>query len=362
MPRIVYVFRGGRHALLKRVAEGMAPREFLYGYDAFVEAGWDTSVAEPAPGDSRWVRPLMRPLERAVGAFFATGFAASTPVVHWDKIRRADVVVSTANGTMFPLLVLRRMGVLRGKVLAFTPGIHESTRELETRAGGAWRVRVLASLLRDASQLVVLGVGDADGLRSHAGCQGLPVEIVPFGTDESFWTPADVPSSGRILSVGADYLRDFPTLLRAAGELPVHIVTTLEVPAALRTPHTTVDGYTEEPVLRSLYRSSRFVVVPIRNERRSSGHAVTLQAMACAKAVILSDTPGLWDRELMVDGETCRLVPPEDPEALRRVMRELWDDPAQAERLGRAARRLVEARWTSRQFGQRLVRLATSLL
>src|SRR5262245_48136683 len=129
MPRIVYLFRGGRTELLKRIAAGVAPREFLYGYDSFVEAGWETSFAEPVPDDSRWIRPLMRPLEHAASAFLAANFAASTSVVHWDKIRKADIVLSTTNGITFPLLVLKRMGLLRSKVLAFTTGIHESRSE-----------------------------------------------------------------------------------------------------------------------------------------------------------------------------------------------------------------------------------------
>jgi glycosyltransferase involved in cell wall biosynthesis len=39
--------------------------------------------------------------------------------------------------------------------------------------------------------------------------------------------------------------------------------------------------------------------------------------MACGKAVILSDTAGLWDREQMRHGEICYLVRPGDPAAMR---------------------------------------------
>jgi hypothetical protein len=363
MPSIVYLFRGGRAELLHRIAGGVAPREFLYGYDAFAEAGWQTSFAESAPGDSRWVRPLMRPIDNVVSAFLGTSVAASNTAVHWERIRQADLLLSTTDGNTFPLVALKRMGLLRGKVMAITQGLYESARELETRAAGAWRLRMLASLLADVSQLVVLGVGDEDAVRRRFGAFRLPpIEVVQFGADVTFWTPADVPSTDAILSVGSDHLRDFPTLLRAAGELPLRIVTRLELPASLLTSQTIVDGNIDDLALRRLYQECRFVVVPIKNERRDSGHSVTLQAMACGKTVILSDTPGLWDRKFMRDGETCRLVPPENPEALRKVIRELWDDPPRAERIGRRARRLIEERWTSGAFGRHLVRLATALL
>jgi glycosyltransferase involved in cell wall biosynthesis len=104
------------------------------------------------------------------------------------------------------------------------------------------------------------------------------------------------------------------------------------------------------------------VVIPVRDQPRDSGHSATVQAMACGKAVILSDTAGLWDRQLLRDGETCLLVPPENPAALREAMLRLWNDPTEAARIGLAARELVEKHWTARQFGEHLVQTAAGLL
>lgn len=363
MPRVVFMYRGGRAELLQRIAEGTAPKEFLYGYDSFVEAGWDASFAEAAPGDSTWVRPVIRPLQNLVSKYLSVSFAASNVAVHWEKIEKADVIVSTTDGNTFPLLALKHLGLLQGRVVAITQGIYESRRRLEKMPFGQKRLESLAALMRNISRIVVLGIGDEEAVRSHYGEFGLPpMEIVQFGADEAFWHPAEIPSNNAILSVGSDHLRDYPTLLKAANDLPMRIVTRMKLPAELLNPKITVDGNIDDLALRRLYQESRFVVVPIRNERRDSGHSVTAQAMACGKAVILSDTPGLWDRESMKDGETCRLVPPEDPEALRKVVWELWNDPAQAERIGRNARRLIEERWTSGHFGRHLVRLANSLL
>lgn len=362
-PRIVYFFRGERAVLLKRIADGVAPREFLYGYDAFVSAGWNTSFAEAAPGDSRWLRPLLRPLQNFGSWFLATSFAASNTAVHWEKIRQADILLTTTDGNTMPLLVLKKLGLLRGEVIAITQGIYTSRRRLEREPTGWYRIKVLASLMQEASRFVVLGIGDEAAVRSHYGEFGLPpLEIAQFGADETFWKPGPSGASGPILSVGTDHLRDYDTLLRAAADLPLRIVTRLKLPASLLTPSVVVGGNIDDLALRKLYQESRFVVVPIKNELRDSGHSVTAQAMACGKAVILSDTPGLWDREFMRDGETCRLVPPEDPAALRKVILELWNNPAEAERIGRNARKLIEERWTSDHFGSQLVRLAESLL
>jgi alpha-maltose-1-phosphate synthase len=63
---------------------------------------------------------------------------------------------------------------------------------------------------------------------------------------------------------------------------------------------------------------------------------VNLEAMACDTAVVASRVGGI--PEVVVDGETGLLVPPEDPDALARAINELVADPARAARMGEAGR------------------------
>src|SRR5690606_38949716 len=60
---------------------------------------------------------------------------------------------------------------------------------------------------------------------------------------------------------------------------------------------------------------------------------VPLQGMACGCAVVEADVPGV--REMISDGETCRLAEPE-PESVAQALIGLVDDPAQREQLRRA--------------------------
>lgn len=62
-----------------------------------------------------------------------------------------------------------------------------------------------------------------------------------------------------------------------------------------------------------------------------------LEPMASGVAVIASRVGGI--AEIIVDGETGRLVPPGDEGALSQVMRELLSDPAERARLGAQGRR-----------------------
>ena len=61
---------------------------------------------------------------------------------------------------------------------------------------------------------------------------------------------------------------------------------------------------------------------------------VPFQGMACGCAVVDADVPGV--REMIADGETCRLAPPA-PEAVAAALRSLVDDDGERLRLARAA-------------------------
>jgi len=69
-----------------------------------------------------------------------------------------------------------------------------------------------------------------------------------------------------------------------------------------------------------------------------------VEGMAAGCAVVGSAVPGI--RELIADGEDGRLVPPRDPAALADALQSLLASPAEAARLGRAARATALGRYS----------------
>jgi glycosyltransferase involved in cell wall biosynthesis len=63
---------------------------------------------------------------------------------------------------------------------------------------------------------------------------------------------------------------------------------------------------------------------------------VALEAMAAGRAIIASATGGLLD--IVEDGVTGLLVPPNDPQALADALEALLDDDLRLEAMGRAGR------------------------
>jgi glycosyltransferase involved in cell wall biosynthesis len=109
----------------------------------------------------------------------------------------------------------------------------------------------------------------------------------------------------------------------------------------------------------SYYQSAAIAVLPsvtrtVYGERAPLpellGFAL-LEAMSCGAAVVCTDVGAL--AEVVVDGECGYVVPPGDIAALRDRLQRLLQQPALAARLGGAARRRIEDRFTWERVAQR---------
>jgi glycosyltransferase involved in cell wall biosynthesis len=183
------------------------------------------------------------------------------------------------------------------------------------------------------------------------------VIFTPFMVDANFFTPnlaqgdsklplpAD-PTIPVICAVGLEF-RDYPTLIQAVKGLPVHLVIAAASPWSKRADTTaqqelpanvSVQRFTQYE-LRNLYAASRFSVMPLFNVNFQAGVTAILESMSMERAVICSRTPGQTD--VVVEGETGRYVPPEDPAALRQAIQEMLDQPELCADMGRKARQRI---------------------
>ncbi len=83
--------------------------------------------------------------------------------------------------------------------------------------------------------------------------------------------------------------------------------------------------------------ASHLLVLPSRWEGMPN---VVLEAMACGRPVVASNVDGC--SEVVEDGETGRLVPPEDPDALAEAVLEILQNPERAKAMGQAGRSRAE--------------------
>ena len=110
--------------------------------------------------------------------------------------------------------------------------------------------------------------------------------------------------------------------------------------------------------LDRVLRMSRFTVLPAKwNE--NIPYAI-LHAFSFGKAVVASDRGGI--PELVKDGVTGLLYPPDDTRALAGKIKELWDDPDRADSMGEAGRNYVNEQFNEQRFYNILMEIYREVL
>ncbi|HSM52492.1 MAG TPA: glycosyltransferase family 4 protein [Thermoanaerobaculia bacterium] len=217
--------------------------------------------------------------------------------------------------------------------------------------------RVLAPSRRTAGELARdYGVRDAGVLPNATG--GLPREAGrPTGA------AAELPA-GELLFVGRLRLRKGGEVLLAAlarmaeqGSRPRLLVAgDGEHRAALEAEARRLGlggqvvflGRRGPDEIASLLAGCRGLVVPSIYEGMP---LVVLEAMAAGRPVVASAVSGI--PEVVLDGATGWLVPPEEPEALARALAELLGDPAEGARRGTAGRERVARDFSPGRIAER---------
>jgi glycosyltransferase involved in cell wall biosynthesis len=263
--------------------------------------------------------------------------------------------------------------------LARVPVTIVSKRNVDVyeRARDRWACRLVN---RAADCVTAVAGGVAEHVHRTEGCPRDKIVVIPNGIDvrdvaaaaggatESLGIAADRQVMGTIARLV--WYKGHEELLEATARV------------ARAEPRATLVVVGDGPLRRSLERrahdlglngAARFLgsvpqawrllprfdifVLPSRWEGMSNG---LLEAMAAGRPIVATAVGG--NPELITDGETGLLVPPQDPEALAAAMLRLIRDPALARRLGQAARRRVETDFTLEAMVRRLETLYDDLL
>jgi glycosyltransferase involved in cell wall biosynthesis len=169
--------------------------------------------------------------------------------------------------------------------------------------------------------------------------------------------------TGRVFA-GGNSLRDYGPLLEAAKSIPapIDIATNALTPAQIEGLAANVSAASvPRHVFDALMLGASVVVVPLQTRAdRSSGQTTYVNAMARGKAIVITDTPGV--RDYIEDGETGRIVPPEDPVALAAAVRQLLEDPGERTKMGERARARALDHLSLTHYARRLLGVVDEIL
>ncbi len=193
-----------------------------------------------------------------------------------------------------------------------------------------------------------------------------PQTVLYGGADLQHFQPTSLPPQGYALYVGRllPHKGVLPVIQAIGPQTPLHVVGrpydqgyVQQLQAAAQGKQVTFVFDADEAELRRQYAGANVVLQVSLPSNDPGGDKsellglVAIEAMACGKPVIVTKTASL--PELVVDGKTGFIVPPNDLAALREPIEKLVNDPALSQRLGADARRHVEENFTWNRVAQR---------
>ena len=260
-----------------------------------------------------------------------------------------DVVVSWDERVGVPVSHIAHVPVLTGTIWLTEPD-----------RGRHWTDAAVRRSLQRCATVWVLSAAQLPVLRSRWGVKEARLRHVLFGVDKGFWRCEGEPEPFRLLVVGNDRHRDHATALQAARiaqatvpELRVHLVTTqgVAVPVGLGRR----SEYLSHRELRCEYEAAQVCAIALRPNLHCSGITAALEAMACARPVVVTDTPGM--RDYVDDGVTGVLVPHGDVDAMAKAACSLMQDPDRAREIGLNGRRRVEEMFNTDEMAAQIAAL-----
>lgn len=347
---VVVFNKGGRDQRWKALQAGEeAPREFFYGYVEVAAARGRVAMAPAAGALPGRLGAAASFLESLASESTHLGLRPLSLRLMAKDLRPRRVLISFTDGFSTTLGLAGRGAVGH----AIRIGGFHCLSDLALRAR-PWARSYSHERIRRAliglDHAFFFGPADRDECVRRYGVDRAKTSVFPFGVDTAFWRPEpEATPADFVVAVGQDPNRDYDLLAAAPGDHPTRIITrqALRIPPGAAHVKTTVGDYfgsdsMSDADIRRLYNAARAVVVPLKDVFQPSGYSVTLQAMSCARPVILTRTKGLWAPELFHDGENCLLVPPGDGAAIGAAIGRIRTDAPLAARIGAAARATVE--------------------
>ena len=325
----------------RRFEAGEVPARLPYGVDALAgELGWTLNGARRA-AEPRWGRWRDLVEHRA-------GFPVERAVRGAREAGRSDVVIA----------LLEQQGAAASLLKRAKVPPYGSTPLVVWSCWLADDLRSADPAQRDTLKRRFDGVDLITHLSRHEteiftdlGISEDRLFPVTYGVSHDFYVPGSAPRDIQLLAVGQDRGRDYGTLFDAVRgtDLVLDVVCKPENLADLDVPdNVRLHGVVPLQTYRDLLRRAQVVVVPTRDLAYPTGSSVALESASSGACVAVTGTRAM--RDFFTDSLDSRLVDQGDVEGWRVVLTELRDDATQRERLGAAARLIVETRFNARHM------------
>ncbi len=352
--KIAYLFNTGRFNILQNVRAGKSPSDFFYGAIELEKKGYEIGFHELVPHS-----PVKFPyafcnimLNKGWSPAYMDGGLVRQCLKLCDELSKYDCIVATTSGIAFALGLLKKIKALPPPLVSIQCGIFNNPYK---KVG-----KHLTSALMEEMHNVYFGEGEFIQSKKVFSSAKINNSVCQYGVDLQFWGDGDKKKKkSYVLCVGNDGRRDFDCLLRAAHLISseIRLLTRRKITGSLSENVTLLNSdwgsqSINDYELKILYQEALCVVIPLIDSVQPSGQSVALQAMACGTPVVITETPGFWDRRVLRDEKELLFIKGGDPIDLARKVNRILEDRTFAENIATQALNCLNSNYSIEHFSQ----------
>lgn len=338
--------------LYPKAREKQAPSTILYGAAELLKYGWNVDYSDLAFSRWNFLYWFFLPLQKLIIKNTGIGIKIDQALLLLNKIRQSDLLISTSDSAGLPVALLKALKIVKTPQFYTTIGLAGQDKSL----GPNWTFTFFKKLVTFPEKIICYSPAEKNFLIERWQIPRDKVIYFPFCVDTDFYQPTKTSRENYVLVVGRDLGRDYQLLLRVARQLP-------DIPFKLICSPRNLQGLTvpsnveveydvNYQTLRKRYQDCRLVVLPLRETQRASGQICLMEAMACAKTVIVSGVKGLSEVYDLKSNENCIFTPVNNAKVLKGQINRLWNNTRLRRKIGSQACRLVEKKYSQRKYGQ----------
>ncbi len=346
----VSVFTSSYMGLKDQVIDGVTVYRFRYFFKKFERLTHEENVVD---------RLGRGPLNLALSLFYL--IFGSLAILRLTRARRFDIVHVH---WPFPHILFGLIARYFGRASLFATFYGLEIRWLKKKF--AFLVPFFSALINRCHVVTAISNHTAAELKNIVR---LNIPVVPFSVSTRSKTGA-ITDGGIIMFAGrsverkgADYLikafasikDEIPHKLLIAGDGPQRQAWEKLARGLDQADRIRFTGWVSDTELNDCYRTCSFFVLPAVYDKHGDTEGlgvVMIEAMSYAKPVIASNVGGITD--VVEDGVSGFLVPPADVTALARAIKKLALDQSLCQRMGRAAKEIIDDKFNWDKITERM--------
>ena len=351
---LLFFFKKGRKERL--IENKKFPSEFLYGYKELEKEGYNVHILEEVDMSLQiknyYFIKIINLTSKIMFNFPIKLVLEFLLNKTYKQLNLANTVITTTNSIGVSLSFLKAIGLVKSKIVFIYMG-------LLNKKPNFFKFYILKYIFRKV-EFLTISKEEYKFLKSlFLGCK---VKYLPFGVDKEFWlpNPKTKKSDPYVLAVGNDLARDWELLISSweEGFPNLKIISSLPINNLKKNIQIIKGNWHSKTLtdeeMRDLYCNSEFIIIPLKETLQPSGQSTCLQAMSCAKAVIMSKVKGIWDDNLMKHKENVFFIRSGNRLDLKNSVKTLVDDIDLRESLERGGRNLIISNFNSLNMANHL--------